>query len=301
MEARLDRLESDRMFAAVMELGSFAAAAARLGTSSGQASKLVARLEGDLGVRLLNRTTRALSPTEAGQAYFDRVRRILEDFDELDREVRSAARTPKGHLRVTAPLSYGRAGLLPALNAFALRYPEVELDVQFTDRMVNLVDEGFDVAVRVGRPADSSLVARKLGEVTLDLVAAPAYLARAGEPAHPRDLARHACILDTNMRDPTLWRFRDGGRALTVNVTGPVRYSNAEACLGAAEDGLGFALVPGFLSGPSLRAGRVVRRLEGFAEGRLGVHLLYPPGRHLAAKVRAFIDFMAQNFRAGHG
>lgn len=292
----MDRLESDRMFVAVMELGSFAAAALRLGTSSGQASKLVARLEGDLGVRLLNRTTRALSATEAGQAYFDRVRHILEDIDELDREVRSAARVPQGLLRVTAPLSYGRAGLLPALNAFALRYPEVELDVQFTDRMVNLVEEGFDVAVRVGRPADSSLIARKLGEVTLDLVASPAYLAAAGEPAHPRDLARHACILDTNMRDPTLWRFREDGRARTVNITGRVRYSNAEACLGAAEEGLGFALVPGFLSGPSLGAGRVVRRLERFADGRLGVHILYPPGRHLAAKVRAFVDFVAARF-----
>ncbi len=295
----MDRLECDRMFATVLELGSFAAAAARLGTSSGQASKLVARLEADLGVRLLNRTTRALSPTEAGQAYADRVRRILEDIDELDREVRDAARVPRGHLRVTAPLSYGRAGLLPALNAFAIRYPEVVLDVQFTDRMVSLVDEGFDAAVRVGRPADSSLVSRKLGEVTLDLVAAPAYLARAGVPSHPRDLARHACIIDTNMREPFLWRFRDMGRTLAVTVAGPVRYSNAEACLSAAEDGLGFAMVPGFLTGPALRAGRVTRHLDTFAEARLGIHVLYPPGRHLAAKVRAFVDFLAERFHTG--
>ena len=292
----MDRLNCDRMFVAVIELGSFAAAAARLGTSSGQASKLVQRLEAELGVRLLNRTTRALSPTEAGQAYFERLRGLLDEFDDLDRSVRTVAQTPRGRLRVTAPLTFGRTDLAGALNAFAVRYPEVILDVQVSDRLANLVDEGFDVAVRVGRPADSTLVARKVAEARVDLVASDAYLSRAGTPLHPRDLAGHACIIDTNIRDPSVWRFRDGGLPVAVQVSGRVRYSSAEVCLMAAEAGLGLARVPGFVSAPSLREGRVRRVLAGFAEEPLGIHVLYPPGRHLPIKVRAFVDFLAAHF-----
>src|SRR5690606_37786250 len=148
------------MFVAVMETGSFTAAAERLGTSSGQASKLVARLESTLGVRLLSRTTRAVSATEAGQAYFGRLRPLLEEFDALDAAIRDASHAPRGRLRLTAPLTFGTMEIAPALNAFAQKFPEIALDVSFTDRLVSLVDEGFDLAVRVGRPEDSSMIAR---------------------------------------------------------------------------------------------------------------------------------------------
>jgi DNA-binding transcriptional LysR family regulator len=294
----MDRLACNRMFAAVMELGSFAAAAARLGTSSGQASKLVARLESDLGVRLLNRTTRALSPTEAGQAYYDRLRAILDDLDALDQSVRNVAARPSGRLKVTVPLSFGTTGLRACLNEFALAYPEILLDVSFTDRLVSLVDEGFDAAIRVGRPVDSSLVARKLREANTILVASGEYLARHGEPMHPKALSSHVCVIDTNFRDPFVWRFRDGDGFMNVAISGRVRYSSAEASLGAAEAGLGIANVPDFVAEESLRAGRVRMVLRDFVDKPMGIYAMYPPGRHLAVNVRAFVDFLAEWFAA---
>ncbi len=286
------------MFVAVMETGSFTAAAERLGTSSGQASKLVSRLEAALGVRLLSRTTRALSPTEAGRAYFDRLRPLLEEFDALDAAVRAASLAPRGRLRVTAPLGFGALELVPALNAFAARFPGIELDVGFTDRVVNLVDEGFDLAIRVGRPDDSSMVARRLCDVRLLTVAAPAWLEREGEPATPADLARFDCIIDTNFKEPNRWPFRDpAGAPLTATVAGRIRYSNAEACLRAAEAGLGLACVPSFIAGEALRGGRVRRVLQGFETAPFAVHAIYPHSRHLAAKVRVLVDFLAEWYR----
>ena len=218
----MDRLECDRMFVAVVEARSFTGAAVELGTSSGQASKLVSRLEAELGVRLLNRTTRAVSETEAGRAYFERVRSILDEIDSLDLAIRNVAQTPRGRLRLTAPLTFGTVELARALNEFAAGYPEIELDVSFSDRVVNLVDEGFDVAVRVGRPADTSLIARKLCDVRIVLVGSDAYLAAHGEPSAPEDLQRHACIIDTNFREPGRWPFRSAtGEPIAVPVDRP--------------------------------------------------------------------------------
>jgi DNA-binding transcriptional LysR family regulator len=285
------------MFLAVMEAGSFSTAAEKLGTSSGQASKLVSRLEAELGVRLLNRTTRSVSPTEAGRAYHDRLRPLLDELEALDRDIRDDARSPRGRLRVTAPLTFGALELAPALNAFAARHPEIALDVSFSDRLANLVDEGFDMAVRVGRPEDSSLVSRRLCDVRLVVVGAPAYLAERGRPTTPDDLSDHACVIDANFRDPNRWFFREGEKDRAVPVRGRIRYSNAEACLSAAEAGLGLACVPAFVAGEALRKGRVVRLLTGFEPPPYGVHVLYPHSRHLAAKVRALVDFLADRYR----
>lgn len=292
----MPRLESDRLFVAVMETGSLAGAARRLGLSSGQASKLLARLEADLGVRLLNRSTRALAPTEVGQAYYDRIRLLLDDLDTLDAEVQDRAANPRGRLRLTAPLTFGTLRLVPALNDFARAYPEIDLDVSFTDRMVSLVDEGFDAAIRAGRVADTSLIARKLCDMQTILVASPAYLDAHGTPAQPGDLAAHQAIIDTNFRDPLIWRFRDADRPVSIPLTARLRYSNAEACLQAAEAGLGIAHVPDFVAGPSLAAGRTRALLTDFAEAPGGIYALYPPGRHLAAKLRALVDFLAACF-----
>lgn len=293
----MPRLEPDRLFVAIMETGSLAGAARRLGLSSGQASKLLAKLESDLGVRLLNRSTRALAPTEVGQAYYDRIRAILDDLDTLDAQVQDRAAAPRGRLRLTAPLTFGTLRLVPALNDFAQTFPEIDLDVSFSDRMVNLVDEGFDAAIRAGRVADSSLIARKLCDMQTLLVASPAYLAAHGTPAHPTDLASHQAIIDTNFRDPLIWRFRAGGQPLSIPLTPRLRYSNAEACLQAAEAGLGIAHVPDFVAGPSLAAGRIQMLLPDFAEPAGGIYVLYPPGRHLAAKLRALVDFLATRFQ----
>ncbi len=293
----MDRLEADRMFVSVMETGSFTRAAARHGTNSGQASKLVSRLEAELGVRLLNRTTRSVSATEEGQAYFERLRPLLDEFDNLDAAVRDASHAPRGRLRLTAPLTFGAMQLAPTLNAFARQYAEIELDVSFSDRVVNLVDEGFDMAIRVGRPDDSSLIARKLCDVRIVVVGAPAYLASRGAPATPEELVQHDCIIDTNFHDPNRWPVGPAGAGRTAPVRGRIRYSNAEACLGAAEAGLGLACVPAFIAGDALRSGRVVQLLVEYETTPYGVHALYPHSRHLAAKVRVLVDFMVQRYR----
>lgn len=286
------------MFVAVMETGSFTAAAERLGTSSGQASKLVSRLESELGARLLSRTTRAVSPTEVGQAYFDRLRPLLDEFDNLDAAIRDTSRTPRGRLRLTAPLTFGTVEIAPALNLFASRFPEIELDVSFSDRVVNLVDEGFDLAVRVGHPTDSSMIARKLCDVRIVVIGSPAYLEKHGEPETPAELSRFDCIIDTNFRDPGRWPFRDaGGAPASVHVGGRIRYSNAEACLKAAEAGLGLACVPSFIAGEAVRTGRMLRVLRAFETAPYAVHALYPHSRHLAAKVRVLVDFLAERYR----
>ncbi len=294
----MDRFESDRMFIAVMETGSFTSAAHRRGTSSGQASKLLSRLEGDLGVRLLNRTTRSVTPTEAGQAYYDRLKPLIDEFDSLDLAIRNISQVPRGRLRLTAPLTFGALELTPVLNELALRFPEIELDVSFSDRLVNLVEEGFDMAIRVGRPDDSTLIARKLCDVRIVVVAAPAYLDRRGAPEVPEDLAAHDCIIDTNFRgDPNRWTFGPPETPRTATVRGRIRYSNAEACLRAAEAGLGLACLPSFVAGEALRSGRVLRLLAAFETAPFGVHALYPQNRHLAAKVRVLVDFLAERYR----
>lgn len=285
------------MFVAVMETGSFTAAAERCGTSSGQASKLVSRLESELGVRLLSRTTRAVSPTEAGQAYFDRIRPLLEEFDNLDASIRDVSHAPRGRLRLTAPLTFGTMELAPALNVFARRYPDIALDVSFSDRMVSIVDEGFDLAIRVGRPDDSSMIARKLCDVRIVVVGSPDYLEREGVPQTPDDLSRFSCILDTNFREPNRWPFRRNGDPINVHVSGRIRYSNAQACLEAAQAGLGLACVPAFIAGEALRQGRMVRILEAFETEPYAVHALYPHSRHLAGKVRLLVDFLIAHYR----
>jgi DNA-binding transcriptional LysR family regulator len=295
----MDRLDCDRMFVAVLDEGSFAGAARRQGISSGQASKLVSKLEADLGVQLIKRTTRALSVTEVGQAYYERVKALIEEFDALDASVRNASGAPSGRLRVTAPMSFGTLRLVPLLMDFAHAFPEIQLDVSFSDRTANLVDEGFDLAVRIGKPSDSSLIARKLCDARIVVVAAPDYLAERGAPASPPDLADHDCIIDSNFPDPSRWRFAQPERkdAITVPVSARLRFSSAEACLAAAVRGYGVACVPSFVAGPSIRDGHVRQLLADWEDAPRAVHALYPPARHLASKVRVLVDFLANSFR----
>lgn len=285
------------MFVAVMDAGSFTKAAAKLGTTSGQASKLVSRLEAEIGVRLLNRTTRAVAPTEAGRAYYQRLRRLLDEYDDLDLSVRNISQTPRGRLRITAPLTFGTLELAGALAEFAALYPAISLNVSFEDRIVNLVDEGYDVAVRVGKPADSTLIAKRLCDVRLVPVASEAYLRENGMPASPEDFTAHECILDTNFRDLNRWPFQEvDGRMITVAVNGRLSFSNAEACLRAAEAGLGIAYLPGFVAHGAIRRGtlRPVLAQHGAA---YGIFALCPHSRQLAASVRALIDFLAGRYR----
>ncbi len=291
----MDRLAAERMFVKVVESGSFAAAARRLGTGSGQASKLLARLEADLGVKLLHRTTRALTLTDAGRAYAQGLGALLDAFDELDTEVRNAARDPRGRLRLTAPVEYGALRIAPLLARFALENPGITLETQFSDRLASLIDEGFDAAIRVGEPRDTSLTGRRLGEAGMIVVASPAYLSVRGMPLTPEDLTGHECLLDTNFRDPKVWTFGNDRR---VTVAGRVTFSSAAACLAAAEAGLGIACLPDFVADASLAAGRVVRVLEGQEMPVLPIHVLFPGGRHQPARLRLLIEFLVRALRA---
>lgn len=285
----MDRLTAERMLVKVVELGSFSAAARHFGTGSGQASKLVSRLEADLGVKLLHRTTRALALTEAGRLYATRLAGLVEAFDDLAAELQSTSLNPAGHIRLSAPLSFGTIILAPLFCEFARIHPDITLDVTFEDRFARLVEEGYDAAIRIGPSPDETLVRRRLCTVSLLTLAAPGYLARHGTPEMPTDLDRHLCIRDTNLRAPGLWPYAHGH---LQPVQGQLSFSDATACLCAAEAGLGLACSPDFVARASLAAGRVVQVMKDHAPPLLDVQLLTPHARHLPAKLRVLIDYL---------
>ncbi|WP_342753991.1 LysR family transcriptional regulator [Pantoea sp. MBD-2R] len=292
----MERLDCERMFIAVMETGSFTAAAKRIGTSHGQASKLVSRLENELGVQLFRRSTRALTATDPGIAYYDKIRTVVAEYDALNDAIRNSSASPAGRIRISVPVTFGTRQLTQPLIAFARRYPDIEIDVSFADRVVNVVDEGFDLALRIGNLADSSLIARKLCDIHILTVASPHYLAQKGIPEHLQALAEHDCIIDTNFRDPFRWAFQQDEQVLPLPVNARLKFSNAEVCLEAAAGGLGIARVPTFVASEALRQKSVVPVLEDFALPPLGLFAVYPPAKYLAHKSRTFIDFLIENF-----
>lgn len=291
----MDRLDEMAMFVAVADGRSFAQAARRLGVSPAQASKLVARLEDRLRTRLLNRTTRDVSLTDAGRAYLARAREVLEQVEALEASVGEAA-GPRGVLRLSAPVSFGAVELEAALLDFARAYPEVSLEVSFSDRSVNLVDEGFDAAVRISRLTDSSLVARRLAETRIVTCASPEHLERFGTPRRPEDLAEREVILDLNLAEPRIWTFGTGAQRRDVRVSGRLRFAAAGACVAAARQGFGVARAPDFVAAEDLRAGRLQTVLCDFEPEPLPISVVYPHARHLAGKVRALVDFLAARY-----
>jgi DNA-binding transcriptional LysR family regulator len=290
----MDRIDELRVFVAVADMRGFAQAARRLGISPAQASKLIARLEDRLNSRLLNRTTRDVSLTDTGRAFQARARVLIEEFDQLERSAQETA-MPRGLLKVSAPVSFGMQ-LGPVLLEFANAYPDVGLEVSYTDRMVNLVDEGFDAAVRIGRLGDSSLVARKLATVRAITIASPDYLAARGVPREPGDLQSHDVILDLNRASPDVWTFGKGGKHAEVKVSGRLRFANPYMCVAAARAGFGIAGAPAFTAAEDLRRGRVVALLKRYEPDPAAVYAVYPHARHLASKVRVFVDFLAHRF-----
>lgn len=295
----MERLDCDRMFVAVMETGSFTLAAQRCGTSHGQASKLISRLESDLGVHLLRRSTRSLTPTDVGLAYYERIRQLLIDFDELNDSVRNISNAPAGQLRISAPVTFGTTQLAPHLVTFARRYPDIELDVSFSDRLVNVVDEGFDLALRIGNLTDSTLFARRLCPVRSVVIASPEYLAQRGEPQSWEALSQHDLIVDTNFRDPWHWPFLDQQQQLhSQPVRGKMKFSNAEICLAAACAGLGIARLPFFIARKALDERQVVPVLAAYEAPPLALFAVFPPARYLAHKSRVMIDFLVDSFSA---
>lgn len=291
----MDRLDEIDAFVAVADARSFTQAARKLGVSGAQVSKLVARLENRLEARLLNRTTRDVSLTDTGRAYLDQARDLMDQFEALQTSVRDQS-GPSGVLKISAPVSFGANQLTPALLEFASACPSVSLDVAFSDRMVNLVEEGFDVAVRIGHLPDSSLVARRLAAVRMVTCASPEYLARSAPLVSVADLSKHEAILDTNGRDPNHWRFVGDDGPMDVRVHGRLRFAGAESCVRAAVDGFGVTRSPAFAAAADLRLGRLVPLFCGLEPEVIHVHAVYPHARHLAAKVRGFVDFLARRY-----
>ena len=293
----MDRFHAIAAFAKVVETGSFARAAERLGVSVSAVSRQVADLEAHLDSRLLNRTTRRLSLTESGRVFYERCVQLLADLEEAEQSAHAGTLKPRGTLRLTCGTTFGVRHLAPAMVGFIERFPEMRLDLELSDRAVDLVDEGFDVAVRIGNVGSQNLVGRKIGETRLICCASPAYLARHGEPKQPEDLSRHACLTYEYASQKNLWAFRDRtGRERSVRVSGPV-HGNSGAMLSAlAKAGLGVIVAPDFQVGPEVRDGRLTRILRAFELAPINIYVVYPSRRHLSAKVRAFAEFLSERF-----
>jgi len=283
-------------FVRVVETGSFARAAERMGLSKPVLSRRVARLEERLGARLLTRTARGAQPTQVGQAYYERAAAILADLEAAQEVVAQAVTQVAGPIRLSAPLSFGVAHLAPALAEFAGLHPQVELDIEFEDRNVDLAAGGYDLAVRIGNLADSSLVARRIAPVRMHVIASPAYLAAHGTPLRPTGLAGHGALVYSLVSSNDRWRFRVGERWETVRLQPRLRSNNGDMLLAAARAGLGLCLLPSFIAGPAIEDGSVEVILRDFPLEEGALHAVMPPGRAVTARVRALVDFLVGRF-----
>ena len=296
----MDRFENTRVFAAVVEAGNFSAAAERLGISRAAASKHVLQLEERLNARLLNRTTRRVSVTEAGRAFYAQCRRILADLEEAERSAGELHNEPRGELRVIAPTNFGLAEIGSAITDLVLAYPRLRINLTLNDRVTDPIEAGYDIAISVGRPrgTSSSLMARKLNMSQRILCAAPSYLARCGTPDQPEDLTQHACLTYSYLDPPDEWHLlgRDGERV--VKISGPIVTSHREVLKTAAVRGLGIAYGPVIFFRDELKTGRVVEVLPKFKLPEATIYAVYPAGQQRSAKVLAFNDFMTRYFAA---
>jgi DNA-binding transcriptional LysR family regulator len=295
----MDRLLSMAVFKRAVEAGSFAAAARHFGISPEMAGHHVRALETHLGVRLLNRSTRRLHLTEAGGGYYAHCKQILTDIEEAEAEASALQSTPRGMLRLSAPVTFGVMHVAPAVSEYMIRYPEVTFDVAISDRFVNLIEEGFDLAIRIGELGDSNLIARRLATARLVTCASPTYLNHAGRPQTPADLARHACLIYTETGSPEIghgrdWRFEaPDGRVETVRISGPLTATNAGFVHRLALAGHGVVLGPSFSFAADIEEGRLIPLLTDWRSRELPIHAVYPHRSLLSAKIRGFVDFLA--------
>lgn len=286
-----------QVFVRVVEHGSFAKASERLGISTSACSRFVADLETHLGSRLLNRTTRRLSLTETGQAFFERSVQLLSDLDDAEQFVAQSTKSPRGTLKVTCSSNFGTRHLAPAIADFLLRHPDVKFDVSLSERIVDLVEEGFDLAVRIGQVGSQNLVARKIGETYLMACASPAYLKQHGKPRTPADLAGHNCFSYAHLTPPGQWRFIDrNGEEQLVRIAGNLSCNSGDLLVAAAVEGAGIVYEPNFIVGPAVRSGRLVQILKEYQSPPGDIWAAYPTRRHLSAKVRTFVDYLVQRF-----
>lgn len=289
----MNRLDAMILFLRVADLGSFAAAASQLGVARSVVTRQVAALEEHLGVKLMVRTTRKLTLTSAGASYLDKCRTILDLVESAEADVMEARLTPRGNLRLSVPLSFGLRRIAPVLPRFQTRYPEISLALDFTDRHIDLIDEGVDLSIRVTARLAAGDVARKLGEARLLAVASPAYLAQRGRPRHPGDLAQHSCLgysAKTNNR-PLVFSIE--GEQQNIHVPYRLQANNGDALAEAAAQGLGITVQPDFIVADYLRKGALETVLDGFEPQPLGIHAILPSNRYLPHRVRVLIDFLA--------
>jgi DNA-binding transcriptional LysR family regulator len=295
----MDSFSDLAFFSLLMKHGSLAAAAQEMGVTPPSASKRLAALEARLGVRLLNRTTRRIGLTPEGETYLVEGRRVLADMDALERAVAGARAQPRGLMRISATLGFGRRQVAPALSAFAKAYPDIEIQLHLGDKPVDLVEQGLDIAIRLGERADAGLTARKLALNRRVLCAAPAYLRQAGIPDNPRELQRHSCIFLRESDEPFgTWHLRSGARAETVKVRGPLSSNDGDCTLSWALKGHGILMRSEWDAAPYLRSGRLQPVLEDWTLPPADIYLVYPNKANLSAKTRAFADFMLDAFKA---
>ncbi|HEX6003074.1 MAG TPA: LysR family transcriptional regulator [Burkholderiales bacterium] len=288
----MEDLERMAIFARVVEAKSFSAAARDLGMSKSLVSKRVSQLERSLGARLLNRTTRNMSLTEAGAVFYEHCARMLAELDEARLAVGRLHAEPRGVLRITAPVAFGTLHIAPALPEFLSRHPELKIDLTITDRIIDLAEEGYDLAVRITDEPAPNLVARRLAAVNRRICATPDYFARHGTPRAPRDLERHNCLTYTYFNPEESWRLRGPDGDISVRTTGDLRVNDDEALSQVVLGGLGIALLPTFIVGRDFQAGRLTAVLADYVPLERYIYIVYLPNRQVSAKVRVFIDYM---------
>jgi DNA-binding transcriptional LysR family regulator len=293
----MDKFEQMRAFTQVIVSGGFAAAARQMGLSRSTVNKLVIALENDLGVQLLHRSTRVVSPTETGLAFYERCVEILSSLDEAERSVTQLHAEPKGHLRVNAPMTFGTMYLAPALADFLMHYPELQLQLTLNDRFIDPIEEGFDVTVRIAEPQPmSSLLVQPLAPAPRVLCAAPTYLAKQGTPMHPMDLRVHSCLHYGQIASENQWTLIGAESTHTILVQGALCSNNGEVLREAAIKGLGIALLPQFIVESALQDGRLKLVLPEYRLTELSIEVLYPVNRHLSTKIRLLVDFLRERF-----
>jgi len=285
------------LFVRVVNCNSFTAAAKQMKLSKSIVSKRISRLEQNLKVRLLNRSTRKLSLTEAGQVFFGRCSRISEDVEAAELEVMYTHKTPKGWIRITAPLSFGYLHISPAIADFIKEYPKVKIDLHLSDHPVDLIEESYDIGIRLGKLEDSNLIAKRLAARTMFVCGSPKYFKEHGIPEHPTDLVNHDCFIYEVPLIGDEWRFTVDGHDSIVKVHGSMMSNNGRALLEASISGLGLVFLPEFVVSRQLKSGKLQSVLGEYCQNKIELHATYPHNRHLARKVRYFIDFLAERFQ----
>jgi DNA-binding transcriptional LysR family regulator len=295
--AKLPDFEALAIFAKVVELRSFAAAASELALSKATVSKAVSRLEERLGARLFNRTSRRLALTDAGHKLSGKAQRLLAEGEAVENEALAQSTSPRGLVRLAVPMTFGVKMVAPILPEFLKAYPDVSVDLHLSDAMVDLIGEGFDAALRIARLPDSSLIARRLCAMPRHTIAAPSYLKRHGRPTHPMHLAQHKCFGYAYLSTADLWHYSNAkGEQVSVRPAGPLRVNNGEALLPAVIAGLGIADLPDFIAADAIRSGDVEIILQGWSQPEGAVHLITPPGGPRPARVEALANFLATRF-----